>query len=197
VGKHFVLDDGRVLVDEDIFYGKRGDFGEEDAAEGVGDGGVEAGEGKFGVVGGVLVELDVKGLEMLVWILVEYIRELVWAPVSVAYLLEVVQVPLMVLTGPVTGEVCRLLVGDCFGANTQRLAVGLAEFRLHTLSRVSTLRLMSSSAAGVDIVAALSSRCVFPVGGALSMFTKSSRKAPTAKADAANGGRLNLVASSM
>jgi hypothetical protein len=37
VGEHFVLDDGRVLVDEDVFDGERRDFGEEDAAEGVGD----------------------------------------------------------------------------------------------------------------------------------------------------------------
>jgi hypothetical protein len=62
VGEYFVLDDGRVLVDEDVFDGERGDLGEEDAAEGVGDGGVEAGEGEFGVVWGVLVELDVEGL---------------------------------------------------------------------------------------------------------------------------------------
>ena len=102
----------------------------------------------------------------------------------------------MVLTRPVSREVCRLLVGDCFGANTKRLVDGLVEFNSHIQSRVSTLRLMSSSAAGVDIFTASSSRFVFSVG-ALSMFTKSSRMAPTAKANAANGGRLNLVTSSM
>ena len=63
MGKHFVLDDGRVLVDEDIFDGERGDFGKEDAAESVRYGGIEAGEGKFGVVGGVLVELDIECLQ--------------------------------------------------------------------------------------------------------------------------------------
>jgi hypothetical protein len=40
VGEHFVLDDGRVHVDEDIFDGEGGDFGEEDAAEGVGYAGI-------------------------------------------------------------------------------------------------------------------------------------------------------------
>jgi hypothetical protein len=64
VGEHFVLDDGCILVDEDIFDGERGDFGEENTAESVGYRGVEAGEGEFGVIGGVLVELDVEGLDL-------------------------------------------------------------------------------------------------------------------------------------
>ena len=115
---------------------------------------------------------------------------------SRAYLFEVVQVPLVVLARPVSWEVCGLLVRDCFGADSERLVVILAKFKPHNPSRVSTLRLISSSAAGVDIVAAVSSSLVFP-WGALSNFTKSSRKAPTAKADAPNGGRPNLVASSM
>jgi hypothetical protein len=115
---------------------------------------------------------------------------------SRAYLFEVVQIPLMVLARPVSWEVCGLLVGDGFGADSERLVVKLAKFKPHIPSRVGTLRLISSSAAGVDIVAAVSSSLVFP-WGALSIFTKSSRKAPTAKADAANGGRPNLVASSI
>lgn len=41
MGEDFVLDDGGVVVDEDVFDGKGGDFGEEDAAEGICDGGVD------------------------------------------------------------------------------------------------------------------------------------------------------------
>lgn len=66
VGEDFVLDYGGVVVDEDVFDGEGGDFGEQDAAEGVGDGGVEAGEGEGGVVGGVGVEGDVEVLGWLV-----------------------------------------------------------------------------------------------------------------------------------
>jgi hypothetical protein len=36
VGEHFVVDDGGVIFDVDVFYGCGGDFGDEDAAEGVG-----------------------------------------------------------------------------------------------------------------------------------------------------------------
>lgn len=38
--EHFVLDYGGVVFDEDIFDGEGGDFGEENAAEGIGYGGV-------------------------------------------------------------------------------------------------------------------------------------------------------------
>jgi hypothetical protein len=62
VGEHFVLYDGGVLVDEDVFDGKSGDLGEEDAAEGIGDGGVYASEREGCVVGGVVVELDIEVL---------------------------------------------------------------------------------------------------------------------------------------
>jgi hypothetical protein len=62
VGEHFVLDDGGVLVDEDIFDGEGGDFGEKDSAEGVCDRSVDAGERKGCIVGGVAVELDIEVL---------------------------------------------------------------------------------------------------------------------------------------
>jgi hypothetical protein len=65
VGEDLVLDDGGVVVDEDVFDGKGGDFGEQDAAEGVCDRGVEAGEGEGGVVRGVGVEGDVEVLMLL------------------------------------------------------------------------------------------------------------------------------------
>jgi hypothetical protein len=64
VGEDLVLDDGGVVVDEDVFDGEGGDLGEQDAAEGICDGGVEAGEGEGGVVRGVGVEGDV---EVLGW----------------------------------------------------------------------------------------------------------------------------------
>lgn len=63
MGEDFVLDDGGVVVDEDVFDGEGGDFGQKNAAEGVGEGGVDTDKGEGGVVGGVLVELD---LEVLV-----------------------------------------------------------------------------------------------------------------------------------
>ena len=66
VGEDFVLDDRGVVVDEDVFDGEGGDFGEQDAAEGVCDRGVDAGEGEGGVVGGVGVEVDVEVLYGLV-----------------------------------------------------------------------------------------------------------------------------------
>lgn len=62
VGEDFVLDDGGVVVDEDVFDGEGGDFGEEDTAEGVCDGGVETDEGEGGVVGGEFMEFDFEGL---------------------------------------------------------------------------------------------------------------------------------------
>jgi hypothetical protein len=42
VGEDLVLDDRGVVLDVDVLNGEGGDFGEEDAAEGVGDGGVDA-----------------------------------------------------------------------------------------------------------------------------------------------------------
>ncbi len=63
MGKYFVLDDGCILIDEDVFYGERGDFGKENAAKGVGDRGVDTSEGEFGIVGDEFVEGDVEVLE--------------------------------------------------------------------------------------------------------------------------------------
>ncbi len=58
VGEHFVLDDGGVVPDVDGLDGDGGDLGDEDAAEGVGDGGVDADEGEAAVELVVFVELD-------------------------------------------------------------------------------------------------------------------------------------------
>lgn len=55
------MDDGGVVLDVDVLDGEGGDLGEENAAEGVGEGGIDAdeGEGREELV--VLVEVDGKG----------------------------------------------------------------------------------------------------------------------------------------
>jgi hypothetical protein len=60
VREHLVLDHRRVVLDIDGLDGERGNLGEEDAAEGVGEGGVEANEGEGGVELIVLVEFNGK-----------------------------------------------------------------------------------------------------------------------------------------
>lgn len=66
VGEHLILNDGGVVLYEDVFDGERWDLGDEDAAEGVCERGVDADEGEGSVVGLVAVELDGKGgLEVL------------------------------------------------------------------------------------------------------------------------------------
>lgn len=51
MGEYLVLHYRSILVDEDIFNGESGNFGEQDSAEGVGDAGVEADEGEGRVEG--------------------------------------------------------------------------------------------------------------------------------------------------
>lgn len=58
VGEDLVLDDGRIVLDIDVLDGEGGYLGDEDAAEGVCDGGIDADEGEGGFVLGVVVELD-------------------------------------------------------------------------------------------------------------------------------------------
>jgi hypothetical protein len=65
MGKYFILDDGRILVDEDIFDCEGGDFSEQDSAKGVCDRGIKASEGKCGVVGGMVVELNIEVLGLM------------------------------------------------------------------------------------------------------------------------------------
>ena len=64
MGEDFVGHDGGVVVDVDVFDREGGDLGKEDAAEGVGDGGVDIDEGEGGFEGEVAVELDLKGLDL-------------------------------------------------------------------------------------------------------------------------------------
>lgn len=49
VGQHLVLDDARIVVNEDGLDGEGGDLGDQDPPEGVGDGGVDADEGELRV----------------------------------------------------------------------------------------------------------------------------------------------------
>lgn len=62
VGQHLVLDHARVVVHEDGLDGERGDLGDEDAPEGVRDGGVDADQRELGVELLVRVELDLEVL---------------------------------------------------------------------------------------------------------------------------------------
>ena len=61
--KNLIGDDGSIVVDEDVFDGEGRDFGKEDPAQGVGDGGINAGERKDGVRSRDVVELDVAVLK--------------------------------------------------------------------------------------------------------------------------------------
>lgn len=58
----FVLDYGGVSLDIDSFDGERGDLGEEDTTEGIGDRGIDVDEVEFGKEGSVAVEFDTEGL---------------------------------------------------------------------------------------------------------------------------------------
>jgi hypothetical protein len=75
----------------------------------------------------------------------------------------------VVLAGPVSGEVCGCLVAHDLGANVELLYKVLVHRQLQHRDRVTTFRLVSSSALGVAIIAVLRSRlvvilvgCTFP-----------------------------------
>jgi len=67
VGKHFILDYGCVLSDEDIFYGERRDFGYEDSAKGIGDRSIKSNkrEGQVELIFLLTVELDAEILNLI------------------------------------------------------------------------------------------------------------------------------------
>jgi len=69
------------------------------------------------------------------------------------YLLEVLQVPGMVLSGPVAGKICGGDMRDGFGVNAYYLwwSKVLAEMKIHRYEHIHTLRLSSSSWLGVTI----------------------------------------------
>ena len=81
MGEDFVGHDGGVVVDVDVFDGEGGDLGEEDAAEGVGDGGIDVDEGKGGFEGQVAVELYLEGLVLGVRWHIQYVKYLRWCEI--------------------------------------------------------------------------------------------------------------------
>ncbi len=54
---------GCVIMYEDCSDGESRDLCDEDASKGVGNRGIDADEGEGGIVGGVLVKLDVEALQ--------------------------------------------------------------------------------------------------------------------------------------
>ena len=58
MGEDLVRDDRGVVVDVHFFDGEGGHFGEEDAAEGIGDGGIQADKREGGFERVIAVELD-------------------------------------------------------------------------------------------------------------------------------------------
>ena len=97
VGEDLILDDGRVVRDEDILNGEGGDLGEEDASEGVGERGVDADEREGGEKRVVLVELDIEARP------------------------EPLNGELCVFSGYVAGEIDRGVVRDGFFSNLHSL----------------------------------------------------------------------------
>jgi hypothetical protein len=98
-------------VNEDVFDGESRDLGHEDAAEGIGDRGVEADQRERGFVRVIAVVLDLEVLLRAVR-MVRFLKS-IWI-VTNSYTLEAVQRPCVRLSGPMTGEVCGGDVGDSF-----------------------------------------------------------------------------------
>lgn len=65
VGQHLVLDDGGVLEDVNIFDSQGRQLGDQNTAESVGDGGIDADEGELGLELLVAVELDAEVLRLV------------------------------------------------------------------------------------------------------------------------------------
>lgn len=97
MAKNLILDDGGVVIHPYVLDGQRGDLGNQDAAEGVGDGGVDADQREGGIVLTILVEDDAK------------------------LVAECIQIPCMVFTWVVAWEVGRGDVGDGFCADADDL----------------------------------------------------------------------------
>lgn len=78
MGEDLVLNDRGVVVDEDVFDGKGGDFGKENAAKGVGDGGIDADKREGSIEGLEFVKFDLKGLGGSCQLLDSLIEIAVW-----------------------------------------------------------------------------------------------------------------------
>ena len=111
VAENFVLDHRGVVPHEDVLDGQRGDVGDHDAAEGVGNGGVDANERELS----------------LIWVvLVEHYTD-VFA--------ELFDVPGVVLAGVEAGEVGGCDIGDSLGVDMDRLEIRMpsVSFSLHAM----------------------------------------------------------------
>jgi hypothetical protein len=97
VRQDLVLDHGRVVVYVYGLDGHRRDLGDEDAAEGVCDGGVDADEREGRLIAREVVKLYLEALA------------------------ELFEGPAVVLAGEVSGKVCRGDVGDCLLVDADRL----------------------------------------------------------------------------
>ena len=95
--EHLVLDHRGVVPHEDVLDGQRRDVGDHDAAEGVGDGGVDADERELSLIWVVLVEFYAHALA------------------------ELFDVPRVVLAGVKAGEVGGCDIGDGFGVDVDGL----------------------------------------------------------------------------
>ena len=100
-------------MDKNIFYGEGWNFCNHDAAEGVGDAGVDADEGEGGIMGVVLIELNRKTLAYLLDASVEK-----W---QVKYLGELFQIPFVIFAWVVAREVGGSDIRDCFGVDAYDL----------------------------------------------------------------------------
>lgn len=146
VGEHLVLDDRGIVLDVDVLDGEGGDLGQQDAAEGVGDGGVDAYERKGGQELVVLVEVDGEAGA------------------------EPVDAEGVVFAGEVARVVCRGVVGDRLEVDVDRLRkLVLAMLRCDEVGEVNgweeelvkrTLRRASSSSSGGLLHAACSVGCM-------------------------------------
>lgn len=97
VAENFVLDHRGVVPHENVLDGQGGNVGDHDAAEGVGDGGIDADERELSLIGVVLVEHYADALA------------------------ELFDIPGVVLAGVETGEVGGCDIGDSFGVDVDGL----------------------------------------------------------------------------
>jgi len=115
VAEDLVLDDGGVVVHEDIFDGYSRDFGQHDTTVCVCDRGVDADEREDRVVLVILVEVD---LEFLGDGQRDAQRDSRW---SMVYLFEGLEVPRVVLARVMTRKIGGNYIRDGFGVDADKL----------------------------------------------------------------------------
>ena len=115
----FVLDYGGVVVHEDEFDGEGGDFGDEDSAEGVGKGCIDAYEGERGLVRVIFVEFNA---EVLMLALIAALDSRTQEPRNGTHIREFLQAPLVVFARVMAGEVGRGDIRNGLGVDTNNLS---------------------------------------------------------------------------